>query len=102
METEGIFKFEIIINVSYSFENLCYGSTAILNIFSSYSAWTDFRCQNLTSTDVRFWRLKSIPGLEGLITATAIFNPFDLLIKSLLLRRNVCSNIKICKYFVSY
>ena len=55
METEGIFKFEIIINVSDSFENLCYGSTAILNMFSSYSAWTDFRRQNLTSTDVRLW-----------------------------------------------
>ena len=26
----------------------------------------DFRRQNLTSMDVRFWRLKSIPALKGL------------------------------------
>ena len=31
-----------------------------------YSAGIDFSRQNLTSTDVRFWRLKSIPALEGL------------------------------------
>ena len=29
-----------------------------------FSAGTDFRRQNLTSIDVRFWRLKSIPALE--------------------------------------
>ena len=29
----------------------------------SYSAGIDFSRQNLTSTDVRFWRLKSIPAL---------------------------------------
>ena len=34
--------------------------------FYSYSAGIDFRRQNLTSTDVRFWRLKSIPALNGL------------------------------------
>ena len=32
----------------------------------SYSVGIDFRRQNLTSTDVRFWRLKSIPALQGL------------------------------------
>ena len=31
--------------------------------FSCYSARIEFRRQNLTSTDVRFWRLKSIPAL---------------------------------------
>ena len=31
--------------------------------FYSYSAGIDFSRQNLTSTDVRFWRLKSIPAL---------------------------------------
>ena len=31
--------------------------------FISYSAEIDFRRQNLTSADVRFWRLKSIPAL---------------------------------------
>ena len=32
-------------------------------LFSPYSAATDFRRQNLTSLDVRFWRLKSVPTL---------------------------------------
>ena len=31
-----------------------------MNIFYSYSAKIDFSRQNVTSTDVRFWRLKSI------------------------------------------
>ena len=34
--------------------------------FYSFSAGIDFRRQNLTSTDIRFWRLKSIPALKGL------------------------------------
>ena len=35
--------------------------------FCFYGAGIDFRRHNLTSTDVRLWRLKSIPALEGLI-----------------------------------
>ena len=31
--------------------------------FNPYSVGTDFSRQNLTSIDVRFWRLKSIPTL---------------------------------------
>ena len=34
--------------------------------FYSYSAEIDFSRQNLTSTDVRSWRLKLIPALSGL------------------------------------
>ena len=49
--------------LSYSFENLCYGSAAIRYIVYSYSAGIDFSFQNLTSTYVRFWRLKFIPAL---------------------------------------
>ena len=49
-----------------SFEYLCYGSTAIRYCFYSYSAGIDFSRQNVMSTDVRFWRLKSIPALQGL------------------------------------
>ena len=33
------------------------------NIFNPHSAGIDFSRQNLTSVDVRFWRLKSIPTL---------------------------------------
>ena len=33
------------------------------NIFNPYSEGIDFSRQNLTSVDVRFWRLKSIPAL---------------------------------------
>ena len=32
-------------------------------LVNPHSARTDFRRQNLTSIDVRFWRLKSIPAL---------------------------------------
>ena len=32
-------------------------------LFNPYSAGIDFSRQNLTSVDVRFWRLKSIPAL---------------------------------------
>ena len=35
----------------------------IFQCFNPYSAGTDFSRQNLTSVDVRFWRLKSIPAL---------------------------------------
>ena len=41
--------------------------------FHTYSAGIDFRRQNLTSTDVRFWRLKSIPALWGLITVVTLW-----------------------------
>ena len=37
--------------LSCSFEYLCYGSKAILNIFNSFSAGTVFKRQNLTSND---------------------------------------------------
>ena len=60
-------QFEIIINVLVSsfwfiwIPMLCaYGH---YKNFYSYSAGIDFRRQNLTSTDVRFWWLKSIPAL---------------------------------------
>ena len=32
-------------------------------MFNPHSAGIEFSRQNLTSTDVRFWRLKSIPAL---------------------------------------
>ena len=34
--------------------------------FYFYSVGIDFSRQNMTSVDVRFWRLKSIPTLWGL------------------------------------
>ena len=34
--------------------------------FNSSSAGIDFGCHNVTCTDVRFWRIKSIPALEEL------------------------------------
>ena len=51
---------------SASFEYICYGSTVIIiNCFNSFSAGTVFRRQNLTSIDVRFRRLKTVPALKG-------------------------------------
>ena len=35
--------------------------------FNSFSAGIVFIHQNLTSTDVKFWRIKTIPALKGLI-----------------------------------
>ena len=35
----------------------------IEDVFNSYSAGIDVSRQKLTSVDVRFWRLKSIPTL---------------------------------------
>ena len=69
------------LGLSDSFEYLYYGSTAIRNIFYIYSAGIDISRQNLTSTDVRFWRLMSIPALWELnnwMTGgnTWIFNVF--------------------------
>ena len=64
---KGFFQFEIIINVSVSSFRFIwipmlwvYGH---YKYFNSYTAWIDFGRQNLTSTDVRFWRIKSIPAL---------------------------------------
>ena len=59
--------------LSDSFEYLCYGSTAIRNILYSYSAGIDCSLQNLTATDVRFWRLKFIPAFNAL-NAKATFH----------------------------
>ena len=36
----------------------------LIKRINPYSAGIDFRRQNLTSVDVRFWRLKSIPALK--------------------------------------
>ena len=37
-----------------------------LYMFYSSSAGIDFKRQNMTSIDVRFWRLKTVPALKGL------------------------------------
>ena len=60
--------------LSDSFEYLCYGSTAIRNIFTltvrRSSLDIDFRRENLKSTDVRLRRLKSISAPHGKISTT--------------------------------
>ena len=67
---KGFFQFEITITVLVSFFRFIwiprlwvYGH---YKYFHSFSAGTDFRQQKLTSTDVRFCRLKSVPALKGL------------------------------------
>ena len=70
----GFFHFEIIMNVFVS--SFWFIWTPMLWVYDpwvydrlkylySYSAGIDIRRQNLTSTDVRFWRLKSMPALKG-------------------------------------
>ena len=57
MEIEGVFfQFEIImlyVNCHFKY-------------FHFFSAETVFIRQNLTSTDVRFWHIKTVPALKGL------------------------------------
>ena len=48
--------------LSDSFEYLLWGY-GHHKYFESYSAGIDFSRQNLTSTDVRFWRIRSVSGL---------------------------------------
>ena len=66
METKGFFYFEIIINVLYSSFRFIripmLWSAAIIKMNNYFSVGIVFRRQNLTSIDVRFWRLKSIPA----------------------------------------
>ena len=57
------------------------GSSGHCKYFYSYSMGTGCRRQNLTSTDVRFWRLKSVTPLKWLnrnqiIDCILIFNIF--------------------------
>ena len=65
MESKGFFKFEIIINVLVTCFRFIWIPVLWVYINQKYfifhSAEIDFRRQDLTSTDVRSWRLKSIP-----------------------------------------
>ena len=64
---KGVFQFEIIINVLFSFFWFIWiPMWWVYNQYKfvySHSAGIDFKRQNLTSIDVRFWRLKSILAL---------------------------------------
>ena len=64
METKGVFS---IWNhdkcLSFHLNTHVMGLRPLYIYVYSYSAGIDFRCLNLTSTDVRFWHLKSIPAL---------------------------------------
>ena len=42
-------------------------------LINSFSAGTVFRRHNLTSSDVRLWRLKTVPALIGLIVFCSVF-----------------------------
>ena len=64
--TKDFIKFEYIINVlASSFWFIWISLLWVYDLwkyFYSYSVGIDFSRQNLTSTDVRFWRLKLIPN----------------------------------------
>ena len=72
METKGFSKFEIIVNVLVrSFRFIRIPMLWVFGYYEciySFGAGTDFIRQNLTSTDVRFCRIKTVPALKGLIT----------------------------------
>ena len=77
METEGFFQFEIIINVLVSpFSLVLIPMLWVYShykYFNSFSAGTVFIRQNLTSTGVRFRRIKTVPALKGLISIRFMF-----------------------------
>ena len=66
----SIFQYRIIINISVS--SFCFIWIPILWVyghwkyFNSFGAGTVFIRQNMTSTDVRFWRIKTVPALKRL------------------------------------
>ena len=72
METRGLFliwNHHNVLVICFTWILICFGSTVIKNKYVySFSAVIDFRRQNLTSADVRFWRLKSIPRTERVST----------------------------------
>ena len=63
-------QFEIILNVLIiSFRFIWIHMLWVYdhyNYFNFFSAVIVFMSQNLTSTDVRFWRIKTVPALKGL------------------------------------
>ena len=67
METKG---FEIIINVSVRFFRFNWIPMLWVydhyKYFNSFSAGTVFMRLNLTTTDTRLWRIKTVPALKGL------------------------------------
>ena len=52
--------------LSASFEYLCYESTANINNLILSVRGSSLYVRNLTSTDVRFRRIKTVPALKGL------------------------------------
>ena len=81
---KGCFQFEIIIN---AFVTCKLGFICILILwvygnytyFNPFSAGTVFIRQNLTSTDVRFWCIKTVSVLKGLIVRCELLSqiPFQ-------------------------
>ena len=66
-ETKGIFQFEIVLITLITLHLNTYVISLLpFWMFDFFSAGIDFRRHNLTSIDVRFWRVKSLPALEGL------------------------------------
>ena len=66
---ERVFQFEIIIDVLVSSFWFLWKTMLWVyghyKYFNSFSAGTVFIRQNLTSVDVRFWRIKTVPALKG-------------------------------------
>ena len=71
MQTKGFVQFEIIINVLATYFWFIWIPMLWVydrnTYFTSFSAGIVFIRQNLTSTDGRFWRIKTVPALKGLI-----------------------------------
>ena len=66
-ETNGFSYFEIIINVLILVLVSFIFIWIPIKYFNYFSAGTVIARQNLTSVDVRFWRVKTVPAMKGLI-----------------------------------
>ena len=71
-EEKGLFQLEFIINILVSFFWFIWIPMLWIyghyKYYNSFSVGTVFIRQNLTSTDVRLWRIKTVPAVKGINT----------------------------------
>ena len=92
---KGFFQFEIIINVLFS--SFCFIWIPMLwmyghcQFFNSFSGEIVFRRQILTFTDVRIWRLKTVPALLTLSSLSLPLSSSSTTSRELLSQFSTCS-----------
>ena len=85
-----VFIFWNQLDLSASFEYLFYDSTATITISMLSVRGPSLNDQNLMSTDVRFWRIKSIPVLKGLATVQCFISLAEYILHVCLFIKATC------------